>query len=55
MLNNLSLDMLGEACTEIEEAKDMVRAQRLLYQRLEEAAVGNARDGVEHTKRSYTG
>jgi hypothetical protein len=65
MMNNLSLDMPGAACTEIEEAKeilirdcarhiDIVQAQRLLYQRLEEAAVGNARDGVEHSKQRYT-
>jgi hypothetical protein len=65
MLNNLSLDTPGAACTEIEEAKeiliwdctrhiDMAWVQRLLYQRLEEATVGNARDDVEHTKRRYT-
>jgi hypothetical protein len=63
MMNNLSLDMPGAACTEIEEAKeiliqncarhiDIAQAQRLLYQRLEEAAVGDARDGVEHSNRS---
>ncbi len=65
MMKNLSLDTPGAACTEIEEAKEilirdcarhinMARAQRLLYQRLEEAAVGNARDGVEHNKQRYT-
>jgi hypothetical protein len=62
MMNNLSLDTPGAARTEIEEAKeilirdcarhiDMARAQRLLYQRLEEAAVCDARDGVEHSMR----
>ncbi len=65
MINNLSLDTPGAARTEIEEAKeilirdcarhiDMARAQRLLYQRLEEAAVCDARDGVEHSMRRYT-
>ncbi len=64
-MKNLSLDTPGAACTEIEEAteiliwdcarhNDIARAQRLLYQRLDEAAVGDARDGVEHSKRGYT-
>ncbi len=65
MMNNLSSDTPGAAHTEIEEATenlirdwarqiDMARDQRLLYQRLEEAAVGNTRDGVEHSMRRYT-
>ncbi len=65
MMNNLSLDTPGAARTEIEEAKeilirdcarhiDMAWAQRLLYQRLEEAAVCNARDGVKHSMQRYT-
>jgi hypothetical protein len=65
MLNRVSLDAPGAACTQIKEAKEnlirecalhieMVRAQRLLYQRLEKAAVDDAKDAVEHTKRRYT-
>ena len=65
IMNNVTLDAPGTACTEIEEVKetliwdcarhiDMVPAQRFLYQKLEEAAVGDAKDGVEHTKRLYT-
>jgi hypothetical protein len=57
ILNNVSLDVPGSASTEIEEAKetlirdcarhiDMARAQRFLYQRLEKAAVDDARDMV---------
>ena len=65
MLHKISLDMPGAACTEIEEAKetlirdcalhiDTARAQQFLYQRLEEATVDDAKNGVEHTKRRYT-
>jgi hypothetical protein len=65
ILNHLSLDTPGAACTEIEEVKeilirdcvrhiDMAWAQRLLCKTLEEAAVGNLRDGAEHTKQGYT-
>jgi len=67
MLNRVSLDAPGAACTKIKEAKEilirectlhieMARAQRLLHQRLEKAAVDDAKDAVEHThtKRRYT-
>jgi len=33
---------------------EMVQDQRLLYQRLEKAAVEDAKDAVEHTKQRYT-
>jgi hypothetical protein len=65
MLNSVALDAPGAACTEIEDAKenliqecaihiDMARAQRFLYQKLEEAAVCDAKDAVNHSKRRYT-
>jgi hypothetical protein len=65
MLNSISLDIPGAAFTKIEEAKEkliqecslhieMAWAQRLLYQMLEKAAVDDAKDAVEHTKRRYT-
>ena len=65
MLNSISLDIPGAACMKIKEAKEnliwecslhieMAQAQRLLYQRLEKAAVDDAKDAVEHTKWQYT-
>ena len=65
MLNSVALDAPGAACTEIKEAKenlirecalhiDTVRARQFLYQKLEEAAVRDAKDAVEHSKRRYT-
>ena len=58
MLNSISLDIPGAACTKIKEAKEnlirecslhieMARAQRLLYQILEKAAVDDAQDAVD--------
>ena len=66
LLNNTKLDKPAEsASAKVEEAKeifnlecskhiDMARAQRFLYQSLEAAAVCNAKNGVEYSKRKIT-
>jgi hypothetical protein len=62
LLNNTRLDKPEPASTKVEEAKellilecakhiDIARAQRILYQSLEAAAVCNAKNGVEYSKR----
>jgi hypothetical protein len=62
ILDNTHLDKLDSASSKVEEAKellilecskhiDMARAQRFLYQSLEAAAVSDAKNGVEYSKR----
>ena len=65
LLDNTHLDKLDSASSKVEEAKellilecskhiDMARAQRFLYQSLEAAAVSDAKNGVEYSKRRTT-
>ncbi len=65
LLNNTRLDKPKLASTKVEEAKellilecakhiDMARAQRFPYQSFEAAAVCNAKNGVEYSKRKTT-
>jgi hypothetical protein len=65
ILDNIHLDKLDSASSKVEEAKelliiecskhiDMARTQRFLYQSLVAAAVSDAKNGVEYSKRRST-
>ncbi len=65
ILDNTHLDKLDSASSKVEEAKeflikecsdhiDMARMQRFLYQSMEAAAVSDAKNGIEYSKRRTT-